>query len=168
MEFIAELVPGYEGPDCLAAAQVLGRNGERLGNPIGAGFLDGDSDKPRDDAGAEDPMGSTFLPFGGGSFMLQRSAAGLTYQGSLVGKVEFLGCLAYDYPDTVEFHIFDTTAPAGDLSYTIAPATQGGVPVCDGIAAPAAQTRADGLVFAEGPGSFAHFPGLALRLGGDV
>ena len=92
VEFVGVTVAGAPWA-CVARAQVLGMNGERLGNPVGAGAFEGRLKTPRNEAGAEDPAGTDFGPFGGGSFRLLAGPSGVTYQGKLVGSVEFEGCL---------------------------------------------------------------------------
>ena len=181
VEFVSEVTGGDR--DCFAAARVLGGAGELLGT-VGAGAYDGELQTPRNDQGAEDPAGTDLGPFGGGTLILQTGTHGLTYQGSVVGTIEFqgcvgwesspelddcirvvntaeeyLGCLERDYPGQAEFHIRDATDPVGDIRYTIAPAVKAGLVQCEGLGSepPPAQTQADGVVFAEAPGSYAHF-----------
>ena len=193
VEFVSEVTGG--NLDCFASAQAVGLDGTRLGNPVGAGAYDGELRTPRNAQGAEDPAGTDFGPFGGGTLVLQSGTNGLTYQGSVVGKVEFLGCVGWessveldecirvvrpadvsasivagevegelvdcleqDYSGQAEFHIRDLTDPVGDVRYTIAPAVANGLVQCVGVdSAPPTQTQADGVVFAEAPGSYAHF-----------
>ena len=129
--------------ECSSSARVKDRAGMALGNPV---------------AGS---------PQVGGSFVLEASANGLTFtppggDATLVGSVEFLGCLEVEYRGSSLVQIFDDAAPAGDLSYTISPAEDGnGETTCDGFAPPASQTEADGLVTPGVPGSYAHYLNLS-------
>ena len=126
---------------CTASVRIKDRNGQALGNPIAGAPVTGD------------------LPeLGGGSFTLETSSTGLTYAGSLVGSIEFLGCLEVEYHNSSLVQIFDDAAPLGDLSYTISAAEdRAGATTCDGFEPPASQTQADGLVFADAPGVHSHY-----------
>ena len=173
-------------PACFSRAQVLDRNGEPLGNPVG-GLPDGGTlITPRNAQGDEDATGTDFGPFGGGAFVLESGTAGLEYAGELVGSVEFLGCLADDLAGTAEFQVHNGGGAGADggvagLTYTITPAQversvteaerAAGMAVaykttCDGFAPPPAQTQADGTWFAPAPDALTHW--LNYRCDWDV
>ena len=173
-------------PACFSRAQVLDRNGEPLGNPVG-GLPDGGTlITPRNAQGDQDATGTDFGPFGGGAFVLESGTAGLEYAGELVGSVEFLGCLADDLAGTAEFQVHNGGGAGADggvtgLTYTIAPAQversvteaerAAGMAVaykttCDGFEPPAAQTQADGTWFAPAPDALTHW--LNYRCDWDV
>ena len=132
---------------CSAAAQVLGTDGTSLGNLVGD------------------------------SVNLTGTTNGFTYPAAdgtatPVGSIEFSGCLEADNPGTSLIQIYDDSgAVAGDFSYTITPVLprdictdstadcQGDHPHpvnCEGDAAPATQTKSDGVVFAVAPGVYQH------------
>ena len=106
---------------------------------------------------AGEPLGNPVAgsPLLGGVLNLEAGAAGLTYQGSRVGSVELDGCVPAEHPGTAVFQVFDDSGMPGDFTYEIAPVVDGGVAACEG-ATPAAQTKADGMVFAEALGVYQH------------
>ena len=170
IEFVSVFTAEFENavtgtlPDCVAAATIKDPSGAQLGYVQAA------------------------LPYLGGEFILDNAAlgntGGLAFDGRLVGSIEFLGCLAEDYPYTSEIQIHDGGGGAKDgnnkpvLAYTIAPAkierpltaqekadgeTVALKTTCQGFAPPPAQTKADGLVYDASsdsrgnPQAFSHF-----------
>ena len=170
IEFVSAFTSEFENavtgtlPDCVAAATIKDPSGAQLGYVQAA------------------------LPYLGGEFILDNAAfgntGGLAFDGRLVGSIEFLGCLAEDYPHTSEIQIHDGGGGAKDgnnkpvLAYTIAPAeierplteqekaageTEAFKTTCQGFAPPATQTKADGLVYDASsdsrgrPLAFSHF-----------
>ena len=100
VEFVGQSFTGAPW-SCVARAQILGTDGERIGNPVGAGAFEGELKEPYNaETGVKDPAGTDYGPFGGGSFILQAGEHGLTYQGELVSSVEFEGCLPTGLPES--------------------------------------------------------------------
>ena len=145
--------PGDETLVCSASAQVLSPTGTEIGAPVG---------------------GSALL---GGSLNLAWGSTGFTYTpaggtATAVGSIEFIGCLAAEYPGSSEFQIFDDAGAVDDFTYTIAPAeverpltaqeiadgdTVAYETTCDGFTPPDSQTKSDGVVFEEGAGVYTHY-----------
>ena len=171
VEFVSEV--GETEAVCFSSAQLRGHDGARLGHAVLAGPYDGDlvddNDTPNDRS--DDVVADG--PFNGGFFTLASGASGLTYEGSPVGSVEFLGCLPEDYPRTAVVQIIDGTGVAGSLSYTIAPAVDelpqtaderdAGEPVeyqssCEaGAPVPPSQSLADGAVLSDITNLYQHY-----------
>ena len=138
-----ELPDGTKTPDqlCSSSVRLKDHNGQMLGNPL---------------VGAPNPADGSIV--GGGAFILEASSSGLTYNGSLVSSIEFLGCLELEYYNSSMIQIFDDAAPAGDFSYTISAAEDGnGETTCEGFAPPASQSQADGLALTGVLGVYSHY-----------
>ena len=147
-----EFLTGQPDLVCYASAQVRDRDGMALGGPI---------------AGAPDL---------GGYVDLNSGTQGLTYPAAdgtatLVGSIDFEGCVPLEHPGSSEVMLYDDSGVAGDFTYTLTPAQrpkpqtaaqrEAGDALeyettCEGFEPPAAQSQADGLVFSGAPGARLH------------